>query len=402
MQLKYTAQVKIVCAPDSFKESLGAVAAARAMASGIRAIMPDAIVDLCPVGDGGEGTLDALLASIPGEKIAATARNAFGERIRAGFGLFPGKIGAFVESAEVIGLQTIPRKQRRVTKASSYGVGELLLAASATGQILVGVGGSASNDGGCGMAQAIGYRFLDDRGAELPAPLSGELLRAIAHVDVSQLDARLKDCRIDVACDVTNPLTGPNGAAFVFAPQKGANPAEVEMLDAGLRNLARIVRRDLGNDIESLAGAGAAGGLAGGLVAFAGARLCSGIEAVLAAVEFHERIQSADLCLTGEGRLDAQSLSGKACGGVARAAAACGVPTVALVGAATDDVANSPEIGFDDCIVIGRGMSKAHSMANTAALLASAAGRVVGKYERIVRKITPKRSAGDPPRKASS
>ena len=393
--------MKIVCAPDSFKESLSAVTAARAMASGISAVMPDADVDICPVGDGGEGTLDALLESVPGDKFAAAASNAFGKRVSAAFGLFARDNRAFVEAAEVIGLQTIPRNERRVMKASSFGVGELLLKASATGEVLVGVGGSASNDGGCGMAQAIGCKFLDDRGKELISPMCGELLQAVAHVDVSGLDAQLANCRIDVACDVTNPLTGPDGAALVFAPQKGATALEVEALDMGLRHLAEIVRRDLGIDIENLAGAGAAGGLAGGLVAFAGARLCSGIEAVLAAIEFHSRIESADLCLTGEGRLDTQSLSGKACSGVAKAAAVHGVPTVALVGDATAEVAQSPAIGLDDYVVIGRGMSKAHSMANAENLLAAAAGRVVRKYALIERKIGPNRSAGDHPGKAT-
>ena len=384
-RLKYTLRVKIVCAPDSFKESLSAVAAARAMARGIRAVIPGAIVDICPVGDGGEGTLDALLESIRGEKIAATTRNAYGAQVETGFGLLTDANCAYVESAEVIGLQTIPENERRVARASSFGVGELLLAACGTGQILVGVGGSASNDGGCGMAQAIGCRFLDAKGEEMSAPLCGQMLHAIAHVDASGVDARLADHCIDVACDVSNPLTGPDGAAMVFAPQKGATAAEVGMLDEGLQHLARIVRRDLATDIESMAGAGAAGGLAGGLVAFAGARLRSGIDTVLAAIDFHTRIQSADLCLTGEGRLDAQSLSGKACIGVARAAARHGIPTMALVGSASDDIAHLPESGLQDCVVIGPGMSRARSMANAETLLASAAGEVVRKYSRIER-----------------
>lgn len=265
-------------------------------------------------------------------------------------------------------------------QAGSFGVGELLLAATGAPQILIGVGGSATNDGGCGMAQAIGCRFLDERGLELTEPMNGQLLSAVAHVDASGVDARLSGCHIEIACDVSNPLTGPDGAAYVFAPQKGASVAEVKVLDAGLQRLAAIVRRDLGVDIESMPGAGAAGGLAGGLVAFAGAKIRSGIDVVLATIKFDERIRSADLCITGEGRLDAQSLSGKACLGVARAAAAYGVPTVALVGMAGDGAARSLDAGLDDYIVIGEGMSRDWSMTNAGELLAAAAGRIIGKY----------------------
>jgi glycerate kinase len=374
--------VKIVCAPDSFKESISAVGVANAMARGISSVQPDANIDTCPIGDGGEGTLDALLEARAGRRIGVLASNVFGEPSRVCFGVFADAETAFVETASVIGLQTIPEQERRVMESSSYGVGEMLLAAASATRILVGVGGSATNDGGCGMAQAIGYRFLNDRGIEIGEHMNGRLLGTISHIDPSGADRRLRNIKIEVVCDVKNPLAGPDGASFVFAPQKGATEYEVETLDDGLCNLARVIRHDLDIDIETLAGSGAAGGLAGGLVAFAGAEIRPGIEAVLEAVEFSERIRDADLCLTGEGRLDAQSLSGKACIGVAQAAAAHGVPTVALVGSIGDGAERSLEAGLDDFVVIGEGLSHASSMNRADELLAKVAGRIVENYVR--------------------
>jgi len=374
--------VKFVCAPDSFKGSIDAVAAAQAMAEGIRSVLPDAAIDCCPIGDGGEGTLASLLSALDGEAIEVRVRGMFGDYRNATFGRFENGRFAYVESAGAIGLETVRAERRNVLAATSFGVGELLVAAAAQApaRIIVGVGGSATNDGGCGMAQALGVRFLDAGGKLIRPPLSGGALRQIASIDPSR--GHRFDCPLDVACDVRNPLTGPSGAAAVYAPQKGATTAEVALLDEGLMHLAELIRRDLGLDVDKVPGAGAAGGLGAGLLAFAGARLESGIDIVLRLVRFDARIRSADLCLTGEGRLDEQSLSGKACLGVARAAARARVPVVALVGAVGPGVDACLRDGLDNYVVIGQGMTVETSMHSAGPLLTGAAARLAAQYAR--------------------
>ena len=374
--------MKIVCAPDSFKESLSAVDAAKAMSEGILAMLPDAVVDRCPVGDGGEGSLASLFAARPGETVTVSVLDTTGHAIDAVFGMFDDGRLAWVESAAAIGLAAIPAGQRDIMSASSFGVGQLLLAAMSRmpARIVVGVGGSATNDGGCGMAQALGVRFYDADGALIGEPMSGGTLCQVAAIDT---DARIVvPVPVEIASDVRNPLTGPDGAACVYGPQKGADPDEVRMLDDGLAWLADVVRRDLGVDIEALPGAGAAGGLAAGLVAFAGAHITSGVDAVLDAVGFTERVSGADLCLTGEGRLDEQSLSGKTCIGVAAAAAAHGIPVVALVGSSGPGADRALRAGISEIVIIGAGRPAAESIRDARRLLADAAGAVSVRYTR--------------------
>lgn len=374
--------MKVICAPDSYKESISAVDAASAMAEGVRRVAPDALVDVCPVGDGGEGTLGALLEAIDGRLVAARVHGIFGEMIDASFGVFGDGSFCFVESAAAIGLAAIPAAERDVMSASSYGVGELMLeaAASSPQRIIVGVGGSATNDGGCGMAQAIGVRFFDASDRLIGQPVAGGTLRNIARIDMTGRSKRLDGIGLCVACDVNNPLTGPDGAAIVYGPQKGATLAQAGELDDGLSHLAEVIRRDLGLRIEATPGAGAAGGLGGGLLAFAGAKLDSGIETVLDATGFADRIAGADLCLTGEGRLDAQSLAGKACLGVARAATRSGVATIALVGAAGPGADECVAAGLSDYVVIGEALPADQSMRQARSLLADAAAAVIKKH----------------------
>jgi len=372
--------VKIVCAPDSFKESLGAVDAAVAMADGILGKLPGATVDRCPVGDGGEGTLASLMSARPGESVTLSIHNAMGQRTVAEFGLFDAGRLAWLESAAAISLAAIPAAERDVMAAGSYGVGELLLAAAARSpsRIVVGVGGSATNDAGIGMAQALGVRFLDDAGREIAAPITAGMLNRIATIDAGR--RATMPAPVEVASDVDNPLTGPHGASAVYGPQKGADASAVAELDRQLSRLAGIIRRDLGIDVETLPGAGAAGGLAAGLVAFAGARITSGVGAVLDAVHFAERVHDAGLCLTGEGRLDGQSLSGKTCIGVARAAAAAGVPVVALVGSVGPGADRALAAGIREVVVIGKGLPAEESIRNAPELLTKAAAEVVARY----------------------
>jgi glycerate 2-kinase len=280
---------------------------------------------------------------------------------------------AMIDMASASGLTLIDHSQRDVMRSTTYGVGELLLAACESGasRVIVGVGGSASNDGGCGMAQAIGVRFVDAMG--------GIDLLAVASIDMRGINPAIVEVEIIVACDVENPLTGAQGAAKTYAAQKGATAEQIELLDRGLVNLAAVVQRTLGVDI-TVARAGAAGGLAAGLVAFTGASLASGVDIVLDAVNFDDRVRACDLCLTGEGRLDGQSLSGKACMGVARRAAQAGVPTIALVGSAAVDADKTLQAGLSAYELVGQGLSTVESIRRAEELIANAAERVVTRF----------------------
>ena len=356
------------------------------MAVGIRNAVPDAIIDCCPIADGGEGTLDALTAAMHGNLHRVSVSGPLGEPLEVAFASFADGTLAVVESAASTGLQLVPEESRDPAMTSSCGVGELIVAACATApdKIIVAVGGSASNDGGCGMAQALGIRFHDRNGDEMRDPLCGGVLSNIARIDSTERLAAIKKIEMIVACDVQNPLTGPDGATYVYGPQKGASREQLSVLDAGLIHLAGLIRRDLNIDIESLPGSGAAGGLGGGLVAFAGAAVASGIDTVLEAVEFARRVQGCDLCLTGEGQIDAQSVSGKACMGVARTANRHDVPTIALVGAAGPGAEQCLATGLRDYVVIGEGLTAELSMRQAGVLIADAAGHVARNHLRII------------------
>ena len=328
--------MRVVVAPDKFKGSLTAVQAARAMADGLRRVWPDSEVLLVPVADGGEGTVDAAVAA-GYQRRTVPVQGPTGEPVLADFALRGGS--AVLELAEASGLRRLPRGRPAPLTASTYGTGQLLLAALDAGarRVVLGVGGSATTDGGAGMAQALGARLLDADGAELPP--GGAALLHLHRIDVAGLDRRLAATSVVIASDVDNPLLGPSGAAAVYGPQKGATPQEVERLDVALARYAAVVQRDLARAVDRTPGAGAAGGTGAGALAFLSARISSGIDLVLDVVGFPEALAGADLVLTGEGSLDAQSLRGKAPVGVARAAAAVGVPVIALVGRrdVTDD-----------------------------------------------------------------
>lgn len=349
--------MKIICAPDSFKESMTAEAAARAMGRGIRRALPDAEVELCPIADGGDGTVDAMLAAMHGEARQTTVTGPRGGKVDARWGLF-GDGAAVIEMAAASGMAILQADQRDPTLTTTFGTGELIAAALDAGarRILIGIGGSATTDGGAGCAQALGVRFIDDKGNEITEPMTGGLLSRIAGVDMTGRDPRIADAVITVACDVTNPMTGPQGAAHIYGPQKGATPRQVEDLDAALRHLADLMRDQLGRDVETIPGSGAAGALGAGLLAFCDATLDSGAKLVLEACKFHERVAGCDLCLTGEGRLDGQSLSGKACLTVAQAAKAAGVPTIALVGCLGEQVERTLEAGLHAYHAISEGL----------------------------------------------
>lgn len=322
--------MRIVVAPDKFKGTLSAREAARAIAVGARDARPDADVTIVPLADGGDGSLFAIVAGTGGEVRPVRARDPLGRPLDAPLGYLPdGRV--FVESATASGLALVGDPSPLV--ASTHGTGDLIVAAarrSGAPKIVVGVGGTASTDGGTGAAAAAGWRFLDALGREL-AP-GGAALGALAAVDGSNVDPVVARCDVVGACDVRNALIGSRGAARAFAPQKGASRTEVRLLEAGLERLVEIVRRDVGVDVASLAGAGAGGGLGGGLVAFFGARLESGFETIARAVGLPAAVAGADLVLTGEGRVDESSLEGKVVGGVAAIAREHGVECVVVGG----------------------------------------------------------------------
>lgn len=331
--------MRILIAPDSFKESMSAAQAAEAMAQGVRLALPEAQIDLCPIADGGEGTVDALITATGGTARAATVRGPLpGGRVEATWGLLPGGRTAIIELPAAAGLVLVPRAERNPLHTTTFGVGQLARCAIDAGctTIIIGLGGSATCDAGCGLAQALGVRFTLADGRVLDADsdesMTGARLESIKTIDCDAvaLEAR-RGVRFIAANDVTNPLFGPRGSAFVFAPQKGASSEDVQRLDAGLRHLASL----LPQCEPQSPGMGAAGGCTFGITSMLGGTLQSGTALVLDAVGFDDRLGSADLVLTGEGRLDEQSLGGKAVSGVAAAAARRGVPVVALVGDAS-------------------------------------------------------------------
>jgi glycerate kinase len=330
--------MRIVIAPNAFKGSLSALDAAEAIAEGVRAAASDADLVLVPIADGGDGTVDALVAATHGERRTLRVRGPLGDPVDAEYGVIDAGSTAVIEMAKAAGLALLPPVKRDPRITTTYGVGELLQHAYDAGarHFIVGIGGSATNDGGAGMAQALGYHLLDENGHELPP--GGLALKRLARIDVGGVHAKWKAAEVDVACDVTNPLTGPNGASAVYGPQKGATPEMVGELDAALKRFAEVIRRDLGVDVEQLPGAGAAGGLGAGLVAFTGARLRPGAEMVMEALRLDERLVGAQLVITGEGRLDSQTARfGKGPAAVAKHARRAAIPVVAIGGSVADE-----------------------------------------------------------------
>ena len=366
--------MRVVVAPDKFEGSLTAGQAAQAIRVGLLRARPDAEVVGLPLGDGGAGTLEALVAA-GFERVPVPASGPTGEPVQATIAVDGDR--SFVELAEASGLKRLPGGRRAPLEATTYGTGELIEAALDRGvrRLVLGIGGSATTDGGAGMAAALGVRFLDDAGAELP-PGGAALLR-LARVDTAGLDPRLRGVEVTVAADVDNPLVGPEGAAHVFAPHKGAGPDEVLLLDSALRRYARVLAADLGVDLADTPGAGAAGGLGAGAIAFLGARIRSGIELVLELVGFNRAVVTADLVVTGEGKLDTQSLRGKAPVGVARAATAHGVPVVALAGVIEVAARELRAAGFEEAHALTElEPDPARCMAEAAPLLERLAERV--------------------------
>ena len=324
--------MKVVVAPNAFKGSLTAPQAAAAITRGVKEAMPDAEVVEVPVADGGDGTVEALVSANRGEYRSVEVQGPLGDPVSAQYGLIDSGRTGVVELATASGLTLIASDRRDPRRTSTYGFGQLLQASRRDGvrQIIAGIGGSATNDGGAGMAQALGYRLLDARGQDLAR--GGAALARLERIDSSGLDHGWSSVKVRVACDVTNPLTGPLGASAVYGPQKGADPDMVRELDNALGRLAAVIQRDLGKRVAEIPGAGAAGGTGAGLVAFLDAELVPGAPLVVEATGLDAQLAGADLVITGEGQVDEQTAYGKAPGEVAKRAQAAGVPVVLLAG----------------------------------------------------------------------
>ncbi|WP_312070190.1 glycerate kinase [Lelliottia nimipressuralis] len=339
--------MKIVIAPDSYKESLSALEVATAIEQGFREIFPDAHYVKLPVADGGEGTVEAMVAATQGGIIKVRVTGPLGENAEGFYGLSGDEQSAFIEMAAASGLEMVAPSLRNPLKTTSWGTGELIRHALDAGvkHIIIGIGGSATNDGGAGMVQALGAKLLDAE--DNPIGLGGSELEKLARIDISELDTRLASCRIEVACDVTNPLTGKEGASAVFGPQKGATPEMIARLDDSLAHYAKIIARDLDIDVLNLEGGGAAGGMGAALYAFCGAELRQGIEIVTDALHLDNHVADADLVITGEGRIDSQTIHGKVPVGVAKVAKRYNKPVIGIAGSLTADVGVVHEHGID-------------------------------------------------------
>ena len=324
--------MKVIVAPNSFKGTLTATQAAHAIANGVREAFPEAEVVEVPVADGGEGSAEALVTANGGTYRWANVEGPLGDAVHASYGLIDGGQTAVMEMASASGFSLVSAARRDVRRASTYGFGQLLDAALKAGAktIICGIGGSATNDCGAGMAQALGARLLDAFGRDVPRGGAG--LINIDRIEVSGMNPRWKSTKVRVACDVTNPLTGPQGASHVYGPQKGADPVTVEVLDRALGHFAEVIQRDLGKKVADVPGAGAAGGTGAGMIAFLDAELTPGAPLIVSASGFDSQLAGADLVITGEGRADGQTAYGKAPGEIARRARAAGVPVVLIAG----------------------------------------------------------------------
>ena len=373
--------MKIIIAPDSYKESLTAMEVATAIEAGFRQVMPTAEYIKLPMADGGEGTVQSLVDASNGSIIEHQVTGPLGEQVPAFFGIMGDDKTAVIEMAAASGLHLVSPNLRNPMLTTSYGTGELILAALDHGvdHIIVGIGGSATNDGGIGMAQALGVQLLDNKGQALG--FGGQALAQLASIDITTVDPRLAHIKLEVACDVDNPLCGKKGASHIFGPQKGATPAMVAELDQHLDHYAAIIKRDLAIDVKDMAGAGAAGGMGAALLGLFNAQLRSGIEIVIDAVHLGDIIKDADLVITGEGRIDSQTIHGKTPIGVARTAKKYHKPVIGIAGCLSQDCGVVYDHGIDAVFsVVPAAMSLEHAFNNAAVNVELTARNIAAIY----------------------
>ncbi|WP_298706177.1 glycerate kinase [uncultured Veillonella sp.] len=373
---------KVVLAIDSFKGSASSIDIAAAVQKGIETIVPNVDFTTIPIADGGEGTVDAIVIARQGVYHTSKVMGPLGDEVEAKYGMIDGDI-AIIEMSAASGITLVPKEKLNPLKASTYGTGQLVLDAIDNGarEIYMGIGGSATNDGGMGLACAWGVRFLDADGKELPP--AAESLGRLARIDDSQMDERIKSVKFTILCDVNNPLCGPHGASHIFGGQKGANEEMKVQLDGYLHHYAECLLRDLGADVLDVPGAGAAGGLGAGMMAFAKAHKKSGIDAVMELIQLDEHLKGADLVITGEGRMDNQTAFGKAPIGVALAAKQYEIPVIAVVGGVALETETVYEKGISLVLdIINEPMQLEYAMKQVLPL-AAGAGRSIGRIMKL-------------------
>ncbi len=338
---------EVVIAIDSFKGSLSTFQAGKAISEGIKQVYKDAVITISPIADGGEGTVDAIISAVNGEKIEITVHNPLGEEIKASYGINPATKTAIIEMSAAAGITLIDETERNPLNTTTYGVGEMIMDAIFRGcrNFVIGIGGSATNDGGVGMLQAMGFEFLDENGNQVPFGAKG--LKSIVEIKTDKALKELKECSFCVACDVKNTLCGENGCSAIYGPQKGATPEMIRDMDAWLENYARLTKEVVCASDANIPGTGAAGGMGFALLSYLNATLMSGIDLVIKETDLERYIKDADLVVTGEGRLDGQSYMGKAPVGIAKLAKKYNKPVIAFSGCVTDDAVVCNEYGID-------------------------------------------------------
>jgi len=367
---------KVVIAIDSFKGSLSSMEAAKAAERGVHQVYPESEVICLPISDGGEGLLHALMNTTESHQVSIDAHGPLMEIREAQYGIANNGKTAFIEMAVISGLPLVPLQQRNPMITTSFGTGELIKDALDRGcrDFIIGIGGSATNDAGLGMLQALSYRFLDKGGEALG--VGGQIMEKVSRIDASNVHPKLQESQFTIACDVNNPFQGPNGAAYIFAPQKGASPDMVQQLDRGMQSLSKVIQTSTGVDVSNHPGAGAAGGIGGAFLAFMQATLKSGIDLLLDFMDFENRIQGADLIITGEGRVDQQTMMGKVPFGIMKRAQKYNIPVIVIAGS-MEDVEKMNQVGFQSVysivpgpIPLEKSMESEYAKANISRLVA--------------------------------
>ncbi|MBD3386122.1 glycerate kinase [candidate division KSB1 bacterium] len=375
--------MKIILAPDAFKGSMTAEQACAAMERAAKAVLPEALIDSIPLADGGEGTVQALVTATNGKTIECRVNGPLGDEVTAQYGILGNENTAVIEMASASGLPLVPADQRNPLKTTTFGTGQLIRHAveKKVDKIIIGIGGSATTDCGTGMAQALGVRFIGHDDSEIDEFMTGERMGSVKDIDTHQC---LETPNVVVACDVSNPLLGPDGAVFVYSSQKGATTDQLSLLEKKMAHIIDIIERKSGKEVRNIPGAGAAGGLGAGLMAFLQANLCPGIDIVLDACHFGERIRNADVIVTGEGAIDRQTLHGKTISGVLQHANPLNIPVIALAGSVADDIDDLYKTGLLSAFSIcSRPMSLEEALDKGEALVQGTADRVFRLLNRV-------------------